>query len=526
MAGFLDTLTALPGQAWAAVTRYTRGRVQGMTMAMTGMSLKPVWPPEADAERLQEYHRNHELYEGEQQKFFTGRNKWEPENKRRPYVCTNLLGLLSDKLANRAFGEPFTVTVPTADGDATQEFVDWLLATNDLHDQVKDAACEQSYYGDVAAKVVYDAEERAIVVQFLHPGNVFPEWDPLNQDRLVACNVDQVLHLDGRCYLWRERHELRGDGSWVLNKLYRMEQDRDGTYHVDYVEDEVPLDATEATAHLVPEAATGINALLVVFVRQDSDYTDALLSLQGEYNDQQTRQGTLFAKHLERIMAGPEPSLDALNADNTVDVKQLRYLVMPEDGTMPVAALEYQAAAMPAVEARLDRIKADFAVTAGIDAQVLFPDAAAAAPSGEAMRRQQQATQETVSNRHTLWRRVLREVLWVCVELAATEGHPLAWQPEQAGTIHRIGKYQVSVSFGDGLPSDREAQVRETDLRIANGTMSPAQAIAELDGLTQADAEERYQEIVAAQQAARAPAPAVNVTSPFAGIQPVTPGGG
>jgi len=465
------------------------------------------------------------LYRGEQYKFFKEIG-FKQENEKRPYVCANLLRLLTNLVSSRLYGEDFTVTAAD-DADGAQAFLLDLCRENSLQRMMLDAALEGSQRGDKAFKLVYDADDKAISVQKLNPANVFPEWKTLNSTKLVAANIDQIITVDDKHqYLWRERHEMREGQSWVVNKLFRVEREGDKNhplYRFDPVEDEVSLDTLPDTAALAPEAATGIKELLVIFSRGESDYSADLLSLQGEYNQRLTQKGILLDKHLPPILTGPMPSENALNYDGTVEMGKMRYFAH-KDGDTPqqITFNEWSASGFVQADVHMDRIKADFASTAGVDASVMFPDQGASAASGEALRRQQMKMQAGVRLRQGREVEILQELFSTATQLAQVQ--PLEWQAPAGTTFRPLSRYEINVAFGDGLPADRQEQLNEVDKRLANGTMSPAEGIALLDGETTEEAEARAAAIADAARAALPAAPSSVANASFTSI--VAGGGG
>lgn len=520
MASTLETIAQWPGQAWSALTGM--GRRLGRSMAASvGQNLKPVWPPEAHAHRLREYEQMEELYEGDQRKYFEAHG-WTLPSKKHPYVCVNLLGGLVDLLATRSYGEGFEVEAPT-DETATQAFLEDTLKRNALQRVVYDQCQDGLPKGDKAYKVVYSADLKQIAVQPLDPEIVFPEFDLLDETKLIAANIDQVLDLGlKRVYLWRERHELRGAESWVLNQLFRLDVAGEGDgreYRFDPIDDEVPLETLDATAALPPEAATGIEALLVVWQGGESVFTDPLLSIQGEYNDRVTQKSTLFRKHLPATILGPPLWTDAVGEDGEVDLEQTRYIPIDNADGTSVVLVEWTAAGFTAVDEHLKQLLTGFAFSAGVDVSTLLPDQAQAASSGTALKRQQMKTQGTVNRLQVRDEPTIAEVLSVCTKLGAVL--PI----EGADIPTPLAVHDLTFTWQDGLPADRVEDVAEHVQLVTAGIESKHDANKALFGGSDDDVTKRMAELSKETAAGRPASPTVRVTSPFAAIQPVAPGG-
>jgi hypothetical protein len=504
VATILDTISAGARGAWEWLAGTTRRLARDAMTAATGNNSKPVWPPESEQPRLRAYADMEALYSGQQASFYK-RQGYKQENEQRPYVCCNLLSLLTNLIASRLYGEGYNITVP-AEAAGTQEYIEELDRANDLQQQVLRAAIESSPRGDAAWRIAYEGGDRQrVVVRSLHPGKVFPEWDALDAERLIAANVDQILRIDAKhCYLWRERHELRGEQSWVINKLFRVEEAQ-GVFHFDETEDEVPLETLDATATLAPETATGIDALLVVFVRGRSDYSEDLLSLQGEYNQRLTQVADLLDKYLPPILTGPLPAENALDYTGTVQMGQMRYIASDAgQETVGVTMQEWVAAGFGATDTHLDRIKADFAATSGVDFTALFPDNASGAQSGTALRRQQMKTQATVALRRVDEAPMLRVLYSTCCKLAAA--WPLKWraaasdesqggEPTAASRVAALQPEDFVVAFADGLPPDPQEELDIQERRLLAGIQSKADAIKLLDNVSDDDAQRKVEEI-------------------------------
>ena len=511
----LSALVQWPSSVWQAVTGY--GRRMGQSMASSvGVHLRPVWPAEAHLPRLRQYEHHRNLYMGDQRDYFLSHN-FKQDNPARPYIAVNLLGGVTDILATRAYGEPISAEVD-ADDEATQAYIDAFFQEVNFPTLAYDQCVAGLRNGDRCWKVTYDAERQSVGTQILCPSLVFPEWDALDGRRLVAANIEQVIYADKAekvPLLWRERHEFRGGESWVVNQLFRLDYNGEGAHRTFYLDEreEVAVDYAEATAGLLPEVATGIDALLVVFQQSPTLYSPALLSLQGAYNELATLKSHLFYRQLPSVYAGPPPDNIAQEGMN-VDLNKMKYFVVEDGATMPVSLLEWSAAGFAEADEHLKQLLQGFAFTAGVDVSALVPDEAQGAASGTALLRQQMKTQGTVKGLQRRDEGALTEVLSVACKLG--ERWPVAWaESAPAG----ITAGQVRVVFQDGLPPDREGDVREHVQLVAAEIESRQDASRALFGGSDEEAAAR---VALAQSERRAQLP----PSPFAGTAfgAVTPG--
>lgn len=534
---------------WRGIT----GTVRTAMQTLSGQSNKVPWPPVSAGPMLAAYNRGLAVYEGRHQGVFEALG-FRLENPGRPYIATNLCKMLTDLLVSRAFAEAFTITAPDnetvteaagEDGapgkpvfkkSANQELFDYLYSECRLQWLVQQAATGQSYSGKCAFKVVYDGDAEELQIVTPNVANVFPEWDPLDRKRLVAANIENPLTITGadgkeKSYLWQERHELREDGqSWVLNKLYRLEKQSVSIGHAVYTydpdEDQVQLAAVPQLANMPEEEPTGIPQLLVVYMDEASAYTDALLSLQGEYNHRVSQRADVQDKHVDPLMSGPAlPESCKVGPKNArrIDMSLLRYVEV-QNGEKGIERATWDAQ-LSSVDSALDRLKTDFALSAGVDASALFAEAGAVA-SGTALRRQQMRTQGTALMTQELFRQPLQEVLGICAALAAIK--PLEWSPS-AGKCTALDADEITIEFGDGLPPDRMEEVTETSTLVEAGLESGRDAIKALFGLNDQEAEEKWARIQEEKKSTRPPSPfggGLPGVPPLAAgrFAPVTPG--
>jgi len=507
----LSTVGNWFGQAasWLGIT----GQRVSATMltAMTGNNPKPEWPPLADRPRLIAYHNGRMLYRGEHAAHLDKRDS--AQKTAHPYVAVNLCGALTDLVTGRLFGQPFTATVPE-ELAGTQDFIYELMEHNYLENACLVAAAGASYRGDACFKVRYDEGQRRVVVETFSPSCFFPEMHPLDATRMVAANLDQVLlRKADDPYLWRERHEP----GVVRNQLFRLDKDQQtGVYHFDPATDEVDLNTIEALADLPPEMGTGVDALLVVHVANrppvegqffgQSDYDEALVSLQAEANSRETQRAAVLSKHVDPTMTGPMVPDAFKDGAGNVKLEGMKYLeVGPGQQEPKYVVWDPQ---LPAVENQLKDLKVAFAVNAGVEMTALVPQEGGAGPvSGRALRLSQMKTQTTVALKQRAWGPGLQRLLSVATKLAAAVGPgALDWKPAE-GSLVAVGPEDITVTFSDGLPQDRMEDVEEQTAMVAAGLQTPKRAMMALHGVSSEEADAMLEEMGAAKQAMAPPAP-------------------
>jgi hypothetical protein len=452
--------------------------------AVTGGPALPSWPPADELPRLRRYLRNERLFDGEHRLVYveSGEFRFQYDDTRE-YVAVNLLGRLTKLLTWRAFGEGFEVAGPTEDTAGT-EFCAWLKQTNRLEELALQACRGASSRGDAVLKVRYDEPARAVRVELVNPALYYAEFDALDQTRRIAATIAQVLFHPKSYYLWEERHEYRGSESWIVNRLYKLAGTPEYGLTLDRVKGQVALTTIPATAALPEEQPTGIDELLVVHVANNSnhsspwgisDYAD-LLTIQGELNNRYTQRAEVLDKFVDPFMYGP----DLGDEDAQVRLGNLKYIVQPPGSiTAPVGMVVWDAQ-LDAVEQALAELKQDFAATAGVDFSALVPQEAGGPVSGRALRLSQMQTQTTVQGKHRTFEPALQQVFSIASKLALTV--PLNWAPAE-GALSALQPDDITITFGDGLPSDSLEDAQEQELLLTMGVQSRHDAIMLLHGL-------------------------------------------
>lgn len=497
----------------AGVLGWIGRKAIGASRAMSETTGLP-WPPEEHQPRLRRYARNYDLFRGRHEKVFVGGYKGEGETFRFAYddtveyIAVNFLGRLTRMLASRLFGEGVRITAPE-DRQETQQFIDELYRNQRLEHLNMLAAQGASYRGDALYKVWYDAEQRAIRIGTILPSIWFPEKDSLDQSRISAHVIGQILRgPDGdpdHYYLWLERHEMRSGTSWISHTIYQASKGENGAfrYHPDK---EVSPDIWRQWpkfANMEPEVNTGIDAFLIVHVPNVqteetsfwgvSDY-DELLTLQAELNNRMTQRQDVLDKFVDPVFVGPANAAvidpDSPSAVPSVNLADMKYIDMPPDGKMPAGYLTWDAS-LSAVENEIRELVNSIAAVAGVDVQALKPMESIGPTSGRALKLGQMNTQTTVSGKHMTFGPALEELFSVATKLANARGVVLDGpKPEP------LEPQQLNVQFSDGLPQDDIEDAQYQGERIAAGTQHPVDAIMQLDRLTRDQAEEKWQRIL------------------------------
>lgn len=554
MASLRDTITKAAGAIGGFLTGGSTGR--GVSDYMSGQDSKPLWPPLSERPRLQRYERNALVYGGYHDRVFLrhlvndkgeevinakqvklpGEDFYFYADQNRPYIMHNLSSRVSEVLAERAFAEGLAVTVPEGKGKA-QDAITVISAANNLRALHVQACTQGSWAGDALYELYFDAARKRIGVSIVSPDRCFPDLDQLDPTRAVAWNIDQVLWLGkDNPFLWRKRHEMRGEEGWILNRLYRMVKDAAGL-HVDFETDEVDL-ATHPTTALIAdqyELPTGVRGLLVVHVPNKpggmewvedggkmvqqqtlwgaSDYSYDLLMLQGDINDRLTQRAGVIRKQADPWVVGP------FQADETGGVSA-HHKMMKTDGSGGQVQVIAWDASMVAVADHIKDVTRGFAMTAGVDVATLTPREANGGPaSGRALRLEQMNTQGTVQAKQSDAEGPLKELYARAVQLAAAQ--PAGAIRGLEGSVPDIDPDEITLGFGDGLPTMSSEDAEEQEMLLTAGLTTRKKALVAVHKVSEQDAEKLATEIEAAQAARMPQVPLVAMGS---GIRRMVPG--
>jgi hypothetical protein len=152
--------------------------------------------------------------------------------------------------ADLLFSEPPTVT---ADDEATQDRVDWLMDEGGVQSRLLGAAEVCSALGDVYLVVAWDTDLRDHPwLRVVHADAVAPEW---RGDVLSAATIWTELESDGP-RVWR--HLERYEDGLILHGLYRGD--------IRSLGEKLDLAEHPATERFTDEIRTGVNGMLIEHV--------------------------------------------------------------------------------------------------------------------------------------------------------------------------------------------------------------------------------------------------------------------
>ena len=495
------------------------------------------YPSKDDQARLKRYTCHRHIWRGEHKDVFLVPEDFSyvaPVDSE--YLTANLCQAATNLIASRLFGEPVELTAPSA-SPATLAYLAYFIEDNGCHFKHLRAAIQSSYAGDAVFKVRYDADARRVIVDLLNPATYFVETDPLDTTRRTAVNIDNVLYrsydIDGSgvdAHIWRQRYVLEAvttpaeveGASPVLapppaqptqytcrlyHQLFKLEEDKEnpktGTYDP---EKSLPLDALEATAALPPMTELGIDIIPIIhhknFYTEDDediygydDYTN-VLALQGQINWRETQRGAVLDEFVEPFMYGPELEKED---DGSVSVGRHKYLAVDVPAGAPAAPplgiLTWDAELAAVVEALRENTE-KFTIGFNIDSEALLQPTLSGPMSGFALRLRQLKTQVTVNIRQLLWKKTLQDLYSAVLKVAVRPTTVLSWQPPlNSGSVTALEPADLRITFNDGLPRNEMEDIQEQTQRLSARIQSRLQAIIQLDGVTEAEAQALLNEI-------------------------------
>jgi len=464
--------------AWQERIARSMGFMRGLNIASLSpwrSSYSTPWPPPQDRFRLQRYSRFWQIYEAEHEEVYVTHGKYKYDQSR-PFLPINLCGEITDLLADRLFGEDLGIAAPEGD-DATDEFIAHLGATSGLENLWVDMATEISPRGDGILKVRFDADAQDIRIEYVSPSLYFFTDDDEPRPMLAWL----LWGGDGKPYLFQEIH---GAGS-IENRLYELHGDlAGGDYGFTEEKDRKELATIPALEVLPDEQATGVDAPLLVHIalgggsRQwgRSDYAD-IEHLQGELDNRATQRAEILDKHAYPKLAGPRLYVDESGQVATLD----DYIQTESEGQIP----QYITwdAQLTAVENEIRDLKADMMLTAGVSPASLQLDEGGAAESGRALKLREHRTASAVRRRQKTYGPAIRAVISLATKLYNSPEAAVAWSPE-SGEVTSLNPEDVTLTWQDGLPSDRTEEIENQALMMASGLTTKRRAMQELHGLT------------------------------------------
>lgn len=443
-----------------------------------------VFPTQEQQFRIQDYDYFNRLLMGDHFGAFNVRiadPQYTRDYAKLRYVQANFAALISKVCADMLFSE--APDFKTESGD--QVFIDALIHENNLHVQNYESALSNSALGDAVYKIRVGKRfandlKPTVIIEDITPTIYFPKVNGFNvrQDPNVK-ELAWTFKRDKITYLRKEVHTA----GMVENHVYEME----GTKIVK----EVGLDVLGIT-DIAPQQETKIDRSLVVHIPNwktgnryfgISDYAD-IDQLFYAINNRLTKTDNILDKHGDPILTVPPGVLDE---KGQVQKKALGVIEVREGETGKPEYVVWDAS-LDAAFKELEKVVETMFMVAEISPDVLGMGQGKQ-DSGRAIKLKIMRTIAKVARKKLYYDRGLKEVLYIAQLVAK------AWNLEVGGVKLSKDPVVVDIEWQDGLPIDNAEQVDIESKRIADGNTTLQDSIMRLDGVDEATAKKKADEI-------------------------------
>lgn len=445
-----------------------------------------VWPKRPDKDRRFRYAHADKLYSGDHfnafsikvQKDFTERYQ------RLRYITGNFGRIVSNVMADMLFGENLTIDVKN---NKQQSYLDAIVEANDLYSQLWEAAVGNSRRGDACFKLRVGTrhpadEQSSLIIEEFTPAIYFPVLESTMTRNVPRQDViAQVIKRDGVTYLHKEIHEP-------------------GTiYHEVYVYDETQekiISTADPKAFGWAEREdTRIKRSLVFHIPNvrdgngywgTPDFTGDFETLQFALNNRITKMDNILDKHSDPILAVPPGVLDEKGRVR----KEALGMFEVDNETPGFNKPEYIVwnANLDAAEKQVDKLIDMLYMFSEVAPATMGMDKNGVAESGRALKFRMIATIRKKNRKMRHFDMALKYLLLTAQELGAAHG--ISMEGIKAGSPEK-----PTIKWNDKIINDEVESVDIATKRIDNGTMSRADAIADLDHVSPDDAKKKVKEI-------------------------------
>lgn len=470
------------------------------------------WPPAGDAQRLANYTRYTQLFEGDHVTAFERSSAYVRPRRRIRYLVANYAGVVSKLAADLLFSEPptFSAAIPVppdadqatkeaarAQAEAAQANLDEIVDENDLYTTLYESGLSTSFRGDGVFRVRKGLrhpadDEESCIIEELPASSYFAELSPDHARTVLSEAIAWLHRVPGskRCYLRVEEHtpglirQLAFECSESTGKVGRQ----------------VPLSRVypDELTRPLEEEETGVSRSLLVHVPNLrhgsrfwglSDYYD-LEPLFDAVNNRLSKTEAILDKHASPKLILPPGAtgrsslrasdMDFFEVSTTAESQAAKYLTW--DGKLE--------AAFTHLEHLIDQI---FRV-AEISPAAFGLDKAGSIESGRAMRMRFLRTAAKIARKKQYFDIAIRWTLWLAQEMRHVHfGKPAPVEPV--------------IYWQDGIPDDAIETTEVEVQRVQGGLSSRKAALMRLYRMTEPQAQEELQRM-AGESPAPAPPPA------------------
>lgn len=475
------------------------------------------FPSDADKRRVERYQYFDKLFEGDHYSAFSiiGAANFTDHYNRLKYLAVNMPGMITKVIADILFSEPVKFTIEEKGKEKNKEFLDALVKENNLHTQNYESALGNSRRGDAVFKIRIGKRNPAIeepltiIIEDINPAIYYPAINAGNvREEPQGATLAWIFDYKDKCYLRKEIHAPQK----ITNEVWTYDRNKGETI--------VKLDDATILRDFGLKATeeTKVNELLVIHVPNTrdgsgfwgySDYRD-LISLFFALNNRITKVDNILDKHSDPILAVPEGVIDENGQIRKEAFGMIEMSSADSASTKPEyivwdANLE---AAFKELERDIDYIY----MVSEISPASVGMDKGGEAESGRKFKLKLQRTLAKAKRKQVYYEQALKKVMVIAQKLAIAHSVTV-------GGVKITEAVEVSIEWADGIINDTREAAEEMEIRLRSGTISKAQAIAELDGITLEEAEKRAK-VIQDEEALLLPLETNPVTQPVPTKQP------
>lgn len=444
------------------------------------------FPKKGDLDRIERYEKNDKLYFGDHFEAFSIKtdDQFSKQYAKLRYIVANFPGLMSRVMADMLFGEKIVFDTTNRDN---QDFLDNLIRENKLISQLYESALANSRRGDSVFKVRIGprtddpSEKSTIIIEEINPSIYFPALDVNNarytpKEDVLAWTFKQ----NGKTFLHKETHKP----GYIFHEIYMYDPERRMIISQMNAQDFgfKDLEETKVDRSLVfhiPNVRDGSGFF------GTSDYQD-LNSLFFALNNRVTKTDNILDKHSDPILAVPQGVIDENGRVNKSALNMFE--VDNENPGFNKPEYIVWNANLEAAFSQIDRLVEMLFMFSEISPSTMGLDKGGQVESGRALKFKLLRTLAKRNRKKMYYDEVIKEMIKTCMELAQ------AWNIAIDGA--KVSTPEVpTIDWGDGIVNDETEMTDNTSTRIADGTLSRADAISRLDGITPEEAKDKVKEI-------------------------------
>lgn len=472
-----------------------------MLTSLDFLKIGEAWPPKSETNRLEMYHKNHEIFEGEHAEVYAESFKrierivGNFQDIISYPVILNFQKLMSLKMADLLMGEPPQYKSGDA-GSAEQKSLDTIKENSDLNNTIYQDIIDVSRFGDGLLHIRKGTDGG--IIDLTQPPIWFPVVDRDNVKEIVnhvlAWQYTEMDRDVERKYL-KARIHYKG---YYLETVYELV----GGAIARLIESETRVN-------------TGLSDFAIVQVSNVTtsdritgldDYTD-VDSIISELMVRVGQVSRILDKHANPSMSGPASSLERDPISGEYKLKTGNYFPRDSKEDPDVAYITWDgqlAANFTQIEKLINLL-----YTISEMGSALFGDMSGTTgqvASGTALKRLMISPLSKVNRIRMRLDPALKKALSLCSELGGKN-------------IVKLERSEISITWQDGVPNDETEQALIIEKRTAGkATMSQKSAMMKYDGLSEEDADEELAVIQDEEAGANPMTPA-----PFSGGTESTP---